>query len=67
MDHFDTLSGMCLRYSTRLEDVVSQNRIEDPDLILIGQLLHYDSRKTEDGKHPGTLLDADLTHSGYGY
>lgn len=44
VDRYDTLTSICRQYSTSLKDVAAQNGIEDPDLILEGQTIMYDSK-----------------------
>ncbi len=55
---FDVLGKICKRHSTNMADVISQNHIEDPSVLRIGQLLTYDSRKTKSGKHDMDALMA---------
>ena len=52
----DTLSAISHRYGTDIDEVVSQNGIEEPDVISTGQFLRYDSSRTENGRHANPTL-----------
>ena len=47
----DSLSRLSRRLSTSQDEVMRQNSITDPDVLRLEQILTYDSKKTNQGRH----------------
>lgn len=65
----DTLSKIAGRYNTTYQDLARVNKIANPDLILVGQVLQvppYDAPKSDVAKTDTSSSDTWMTVAKYG-